>query len=152
MADENIKKEFIDGINEVFSIMFTDGTNDGIYLYPLHEPTELNVYKEVKYKKYSPPVLLVAKVQLTPTQGEEDVKTIEETATFTVPFKSLRDNGIDTSNKNLNVLRKGVVKYKDTFYEIDNIKPNTFVEDTFMTYIFECTEKLEMTSVSVVEV
>src|SRR5574344_580720 len=145
MADESIRQEFIDGVHEVYSTMFTDGTNDGVYFYPLYEPEKKSVYREVKYKQYLSPVLLVAKVQLTPTQGEEDVKTIKEVATFTVTFKSLDDNGIDVSNKNLPVLRKGLIKYKDTYYDIDNILPKTFVENTFMTYVFECTEDINTT-------
>lgn len=151
MADVSIQKDFIDGINEVYSIMFTDGVNDGVYFYPLYEPEKKSVYGEVKYKQYLSPVLLVAKASLTPEQGEEDIKTIKERAVFTIPYKALRDNEIDVSNKNLVNLRKGLIKYKDTFYDIDNIKPSTFVADTFLTYIFECTEELTLTEVEVFE-
>src|SRR5574344_1187174 len=98
MADESIRQEFIDGVHEVYSTMFTDGVNDGVYFYPLYEPTTKSVYREVKYKQYLEPVLLVSKIQLTPIQGEEDVKTIKESAVFTITFKSLNDNGIDVSN------------------------------------------------------
>lgn len=149
MADMSIQKEFIDGINEVYSTMFTDGVSDGVYFYPLYEPPSKGVYGEVKYKQYLEPKLLVAKVSLTPQQGEEDIKTIEEYAVFTVPYKSLRDSGVDVSNKNLPELRKGLIKYKDTFYSVDNVKPNTFVADVFLTYVFECTEELDTTEVDI---
>lgn len=149
MADENIKRDFIEGICEVYSIMFTDGKNDGIYFYPLYEPKVQSVYKELKYRQYLSPLLLVAKVKLTPEQGDEVVKTVKEKAVFTVPYKSLVENLIDVSNKNLPNLRKGLIKYKDTFYDIDNVKPATFVEDTFLTYIFECTEDVVTKEVSV---
>lgn len=151
MADERIKKAFYDGVHTVFSTMFNDGVNDGVYFYPLYEPSDKGVYKEVKYKKYLPPVLLVAKVQLVPTQGNEDVKTIKEVATFTITYKSLHEKGINVSNKNFPELRKGLIKYKDTFYNIDNIKPSIYVEDTFMAYVFECTEDLHLTDVLIEE-
>lgn len=149
MADANIKKDFIDGINEVYATMFTDGVNDGVYFYPLYEPKEKSIYGEVKYKKYLQPVLLVAKVQITPKQGEEDVKGIKGEAVFTVPVKSLMENKIDVSNKNLVNLRKGIIQYKDTFYEVDNVEPKTFVADTFMTYAFKCTEEVDADSVHI---
>lgn len=149
MADTNIQEAFIEGVNEIYSTLFTDGINDGVYFYPIYEPPKKNVYGEVKYKQYLPPVLLVAKVVLLPQQGEEDIKALKEKATMTIPFKSLRDNNIDVSNKNLFELRKGLLKYKDTFYEIDNIKPSVFVADTFITYIFECTEDLNTTEIQI---
>lgn len=150
MADKSIQNDFIEGIYEVYSIMFTDGKSDGIYFYPLHTPNKLNVYREEKFKKYKKPSLLVAKVSLTPTQGEDARETIKGIAKFTVPFKSLIDNNIDVSYPNLEELRKGVVLYKDTLYEIDNINPSTFLEDTFMTYVFECSERVGAPNITVV--
>ena len=150
MADESMKKDFIDGVNEVYATMFTDGVNDGVYLYQFVAPLKKSVYKEQKGKQYSKPVLLVAKVQLTPQVGEQNVHTIKEKATITIPFKSLRDNDISVDNDNLVELRKGVLKYKDTFYAIDNITPKVFVADTFMAYQFDCTEEL-YTEINVME-
>lgn len=149
MADENIKKEFLDGINEVYSVMFTDGINDGVYLYLMYEPEEKSIYNEVKYKTYLSPVLLVAKVQITPTQEDEDVKGIKGVAVFTVPVKSLIENSIDITYSNLANIRKGVIRYKETFYAIDSIEPKTFIEDTFMTYAFKCTEDTHIKDVLV---
>lgn len=152
MADKDIQTAFIDGIHEVFSTMFTDGVNDGIYLYLMSDKTKTSVYGETKYKIYKQPVLLVSKVQLSPTQQNEDTRGIIESATFTVPRKSLTDNEIDISNQNLPTLRKAVIKYKDTFYTIDNVSPNGFVEDVFLTYVFSCTEDLETTELVLEEV
>ena len=149
MADENIKRDFIEGINEVYATMFTDGVNDGVYFYPLYEPETLSVYREVKYKQYHIPVLLIAKVQVKPTQGEEDIKSTKGDAVFTIPVKSLMDNDIEVSYNNLANLRKGLMQYKETFYEIDTIEPKVFVADTFMTYQFNCTEDLNLKEVSV---
>lgn len=149
MAVTDIQRDFIEGVHEVYATMFTDGVNDGVYFYPLYEPEKKSVYREVKYKQYLSPILLVAKVTLTPEHGEEDVKSIKERAEFKVTYKSLVDNEIDVSNKNLVNLRKGLIRYKDTFYEIDNISPTTFVEDVFLAYVFECTEEPTLTDVVV---
>lgn len=150
--DKDIWKAFYDGTNEVFDVMFNNGKeNDGILFYPIFEPKDLGVYNEVKQRQYLDPIPLIAKVELTPTQGEEDVETIKGVAIFTVPFKSLNENGIDVSNKNLPQLRKGKIQFKDTFYEIDNISPKTFVENTYMFYKFECTEDLKMGDIPVVD-
>lgn len=140
MADENIKKAFIDGIYDIYSALFTDGMNDGVYFYQLQEPEDKGIYREVKYKKYTPPKLLVGKVSISPTQGENDVEALKQVANITIPYKSLRDNGIDTSLSNLFHLRKGIMKYKDTFFAIDTIKPKIYVSDTYMAYEFNCTE------------
>lgn len=146
--DKDIWKAFYDGTNEVFNVLFNSGTkDDGVLFYPIYEPSNLGVYKEVKQRKYLVPISLIAKVELTPTQGEEDVETIKETAVFTIPFKSLNENGVNMSNKNFPQLRKGKIQFKDTFYEIDNIKPKTFVENTFMFYQFECTEDLKISEI-----
>ena len=150
MADKSIQKDFIEGVYEVFSIMFNDGKSDGIFFYPLHTSPKLNVYREEKFKKYTRPSLLVAKVSLTPTQGEEARETIKGVAKFTVPYKSLVNNNIDVSYQNLVELRKGIIQYKDTLYEIDNINPSTFVEDTFLTYVFECTERIGAPKITLV--
>lgn len=144
MADENMKREFIDGINEVFATMFTDGVNDGVYFYPLDMPETFSIYGEAKFKQYHVPVLLVAKVKLDTVHGDTEVETSKGRALFSIPVKSLTENGIDVSYKNLLNLKRGVMRYKDTFYEIDTIEPTTFVADTFMVYQFSCTENLSL--------
>ena len=148
MADLSIRKDFVDGLNEIFTTLFTDGKSDGIYLYLLSEKTKTNVYGESKYKLYQSPKLLVAKAQLTPTQGEQDVEAIKDKAVFTVPLKSLQDNDLGVTNKDLDMLRKGVIEFHGVYYIIENILPKAYIEDVFLMYQFECTEDKYVTSIS----
>ena len=142
MADESIRKDFYEGIYEVFSTLFTDGVSDGVRFYPQIEPLDKGVYNEKKYKHFSTPKLLVAKVSLSPQQGPEDIKGIKTQAEFTIPLKTLEDNDISMTDSNMGELRKGVIQYNSTFYRIDNILPLCFVENTFMMYKFQCTEDI----------
>ena len=149
MADLSIRKDFVDGVNEIFTTLFNDGVNDGIKLYLMSDKTKTNVYKESKYKKYKKPKLLVAKAYLEPFQGEEDVKAIKDAATFTVPLKSFQNNDLSVSGADLDEMRKGVIEFHGVFYTIDNIIPKAYVEDVFLMYNFVCTEDKNVTSISV---
>lgn len=146
MPNLDIQKDFIEGTQEIFTTLFNfgkenkDGSIDGVSLYLLSDNVDTNVYGETKNKTYQKPKYLVVQVILVPTIGEQDVEYINEKATFVIPYKSLLDNKIDVSNKNLEVIRKGLIKYKDTFYLIDNILPKAYVEDVFLFYHFVCTE------------
>ena len=151
MANERIKKDFVDGVHTIFTTLFSDGVNDGINLYLMSESTKTNVYGESKYKMYQAPKLLVAKAQLTPTQGEQDVEGIKDQATFVVPLKSLQENNLGVTNADLENMRKGVIEFHGVFYTIDNILPKTYIEDVFLMYHFVCTEDKQVTSVLVEE-
>ena len=151
MADLSIRKDFVDGIQEVFTTLFNDGVTDGVNLYLLSDKTITNVYGETKYKVYKKPILLVAKSQLTPTQGEQDVEVIKESATFTIPLKSLQENNIGVTNTDLDNIRKGVIEFHGVFYTIDNISPKAYIEDVFLMYQLDCTEDKYVTSVLVEE-
>ena len=70
MADESIRKDFVDGVQEIFTTLFNDGKSDGLNLYLMSENTKTNVYKESKYKLYKAPIRLVTQARLTPTHGE----------------------------------------------------------------------------------
>ena len=50
MADESIRKDFVDGVQEIFTTLFNDGVNDGINLYLMSDKTKTNVYGENKFK------------------------------------------------------------------------------------------------------
>ena len=140
MADATIRQEFIDGVQEIYTTLLTNGSeNDGVYFYPISENT-INVYQESKYKHYLPPVLLVCKAQLTPTHGAETVEEIKDVAVFTVPLKSLTDNGLLVTHEALDFMRRGMMKFHDVWYTIDNVSPTVFVEDVFLLYRFDCTE------------
>lgn len=148
MADVSIRNDFIEGVQEVFTTLFNNGSeNDGVFFYALSDKTEVGLYQEQKYKVYKDPVLLVCKAEITPTQGAEDVEEIKDSAEFTVTLKSLMNNNLGTSQSGLAEMRKGVMKFHGVFYIIDNIIPKAYVEDVFLMYRFQCTEDIHTTSI-----
>ncbi len=152
MADQSIRKEFIEGVQEIFTTLFNNGNEetDGVFLYLMSDETQPHsIYGETKNKVYKEPKLLVCKAILNPTQGEQDVESVKEQAEFVVTLKSLQDNELGVTSNDLENMRKGVMKFHDTFYSIDNIIPKAYVEDVFLMYRFMCTENKEMTSISV---
>ena len=48
LMDKEIQDAFVDGLNEVYSIMFTDGVSDGVNLYLLSPDTDGGFYGESK--------------------------------------------------------------------------------------------------------
>ena len=140
MADASIRKDFVDGVYDIFTTLFNDGVNDGIKLYLLSDSTTTNVYGESKYNVYQQPKMLTAQARLTPTQGAEDVKGIKDQATFVVPLKALQNCDLGVTNKDLDILRRGVIEFHGVFYIIDNITPKAYIEDAFLMYDFVCTE------------
>ena len=149
MADESIRKDFVDGLYDIFTTLFNDGETDGIKLYLLSDKTKTNVYNESKYKVYKQPKMLTTQARISPTQGEEDVKGIKDNATFIVPLKSLQKNDLGVTNDDLDILRKGVIEFHGVYYTIDNILPKAFIEDVFLLYHFVCTEDKHIKSISV---
>lgn len=149
MADLEIRKEFIEGVNEVFTTLFNNGSEntDGVFLYLLSENNTSNIYGEQKYKVYQSPKLLVCKAVLNPILPERPIEETKSKAEFTVPLKSLHGNNL--SENDLERMRKGIMKFHNTFYIIDNIIPKAFVEDVFLLYSFLCTEDIHTTSVTV---
>jgi hypothetical protein len=147
MADESIRKDFVDGVHEIFTTMFNEGVTDGIKLYLLSDKNNVNVYNESKYKRYKEPKMLVAQARLTPTQGEQDVKGIKDQAVFVVPLKSLQNQQLGVSNADLDEMRKGVIEFHGVYYTIDNILPKAYIEDVFLMYHFVCTEDKNAKSV-----
>lgn len=151
MADESVRKDFVDGVQEIFTTLFNDGVNDGMDLYLLSDKTNTNVYGENKYKIYQQPKRLVTQARLTPTIGEQNVEEIKDSAVFTVPLKSLQENELGVTNSDLDIMRKGVIEFHGVFYTIDNIIPKAYIEDVFLMYQFVCTEDKRVTSVQVEE-
>lgn len=151
--DKEIQEAFVDGMNEVYSIMFTDGVNDGVKLYLLDPSTDGGFYKESKVKKYKKPVLLVAKAQTNmKVKGDEVIESdVKNLPKFTIPYKSMRDNNIPCqSESDWDVLKRGFIEFHEAFYEIKSVKPQTFVEDLFLTVLFECEYRKDITSLLVV--
>ena len=143
MAIKEIQDAFVDGIHEVFTTLFNEGVADGVYFYPFNPNCKSdNVYKERIGKQYLEPILLVAKVTIEVIDPTDTFRVVSHKGTFRVTYKSLRDNKIDVSLSNLKELEKGLIKYKDMVFEIENIEPTTYVEDVFLTYEFHCKEKI----------
>ena len=126
MADLSIQKDFVDGIQDIFTTLFNDGINDGLNLYLLSDNTKSNVYGENKYKIYQQPKRLVTQARLKPTQGEQDVEGIRDKPTFIVPLKSLQDNALSVTSEGLDKLRRSIVEFHGVYYTVDNVLPKTF--------------------------
>ena len=140
MADLSIRKDFVDGIQDIFTTLFNDGESDGLDLYLISDKTKTSIYKESKYKIYKSPIKLTTQARLTPTQGEQDVEVVKDKAVFVVPLKSLQENNLGVTNTDLDIMRKGVIEFHGVYYTIDNILPKAYIEDVFLMYQFECTE------------
>lgn len=142
MPKKRIQKAFINGVQTIFTTLFNNGSeNDGVYYYPLDtENSTINVYGEQKAKLYKDPLLLVCKATISPTKGEQDVEEVKNQAEFVVTLKSLVDNNLGVTNKDLETMRRGIMKFKGVCYLIDNIVPKAYVEDVFLMYTFYCTE------------
>ena len=152
MADLSIRKDFVEGVQEIFTTLFNDGVTDGLDLYLMSENTSSNnVYRENKYKMYKAPKRLVTQARLTPTQGEKDVEVIKDKAVFVVPLKSLQDNNLGVTNNDLDIMRKGMIKFHGVYYTIDNILPKAYIEDVFLMYYFVCTEDKYTTEILIEE-
>lgn len=152
MADLSIRKDFVDGVQEIFTTLFNDGVTDGLDLYLMSENTSSNnVYRENKYKMYKAPKRLVTQARLTPTQGEKDVEVIKDKAVFVVPLRSLQDNNLGVTNNDLDIMRKGMIKFHGVYYTIDNILPKAYIEDVFLMYYFVCTEDKYTTEILIEE-
>lgn len=142
MADTGIRNDFVEGVQEIFTTLFNDGSEetDGVFYYALSDTTVTNIYGESKSKVYKQPKLLVCKAVITPTQGEQDTVGVNNVAEFTTTLKSLQNNDLGVTDKDLDTMRRGVMKFHDTLYLIDNILPKAYIEDVFLMYTFQCHE------------
>ena len=138
--DKRIHQEFLEGIYEVYSVVFTDGKNDGIELYRLSDSNYSGFYKELKVKKYKKPVLLVAKAVSAIQPSEVEVQNdVLDVPTFIVPYKSLLDNNVSCQTEDdWNYLNRSFIKFHEAYYEVKSTKPGVFIEDSFMTITFVC--------------
>lgn len=135
MADKDIQNAFIDGINEVFEIMFTDR----VKLLLMSDETEVNIYQESKDKKYLDPIFIVAKVSLTKEEGEEPVQVNQVSATLRVPVKQFIKNNIPfSSDDDMRHLEKSLIEYDGFIFEVDSVKPDTMVADIWQVFVFKC--------------
>lgn len=152
MADESIRKDFVEGVYEIFSTLFNDGVNDGINLYRMSENSKPNVYGECKCKTYKKPILMVAKAIVSPSHDDETVLGFSENATFTIPVKSFQCNNLGVSKKELSEYMRSVIEFKGVYYTVEKITPKAYIEDTFLMYDFLCKELKDYESIEVEEV
>lgn len=145
MADLSIRKDFIEGVQEVFTTLFNEGVTDGVEYFALDlDSTKQNVYNESKYGKvYHDPKMLVCKAEIAPTQGVQTVESVKNKATFTVTLKSLQDRNLGVTEEDLSTMQRGIMKFNGLYYYIDLIRPKAYVEDVFLLYAFECTQILD---------
>lgn len=134
-----VKEEFLNGIHEVFSEFFSE---EKILLKMLdEEETETNVYDEpIEGKKYRDPIKLIGKVSLTPSEGEQDVESIQYSATFKIPTKELILKEVPHSPEDFETLLQAVIEYDGVDYEIEKVNPETNINDSYMFYTFHCTK------------
>lgn len=136
MPDLSIQQAFLDGINEVFSTMFTESVK--LYLMD-EESTKVNVYNETEKKAYLEVCDLVAKVTTTFTEGELPVEDIKVDAVFTIPTKQLIINNLSRATMDdLKNLSKGKISYRGIDYLIHRVVPKTLVADEWQMYDFIC--------------
>lgn len=132
-----IQNAFLDGMEEVFHILFTDSI---VFQFLDEEATVTNIYDETSEKVYSSTEYsLIGKAVLTSEHGEEPVSTILVNCTITIPTKQLIKNQIPrATEEDLHKLEQGIFTYKGMRYIIDSVNPKTLVADEWQFYEFKC--------------
>ena len=138
MANLEIQNAFLDGIEEIYSIMFTDR----LFLSLMDEEnTVTNVYDETPEKIYHEPIQLIGRIRTSVEQGENPVESLQVDAVITLPTKQLISNEIAHETwEDLETLRKGKFKYEDIEYLVNEVRPNTLVADKWQMYNFYCSK------------
>ncbi len=153
--DKDIRDAFLDGTQEVFSILFTDGLNDGINLYLMDlEHTIPSPYGETKVKYYHKPVRLVSKMRSSMTERTVAIADLDihEEPNFVVTAKDcILKNIPHETEEDFEYLRKSYIEYKGSFYKVDNVRLRGYVEDTFLFIVFVCEIDLDVHSLMVCE-
>ena len=131
-----IQNAFLDGLEEIFTIMLTDKINLSLLD---DESTIVNVYDEASEKVYKPHIQLVGRITTNFTQGENPIEGVQIDAVITIPTKQLISNQIPhKSESDLETLKKGKMSYGDFEYLIEKVKPKTLVADMWQMYDFYC--------------
>lgn len=136
MADLSIQNAFLDGIEEIFSIMFTDR----LLLSLLNEEdTQTNIYEETTDKVYLDPIQLIGRIQTTFEQGENPVESVQIDAVITIPTKQLITKQIPhQTDEDLETLKKAKFAYEGFEYLVEKVVPKTLVADKWQMYEFNC--------------
>lgn len=136
MADLDIQEAFLEGLEEVFSIMFTDRCN---ILLLDDRKTKTNIYGESKTKVYKEPIPLVCKVVLSTEKEENPHFSNKVSAVITVPTRQFITNEIaHTSKEDLELLEKAAFEYDGLMFEVSKVNPKTMVADMWQIYEFSC--------------
>ena len=131
-----IQNAFLDGLDELFSIMFTDKIKLSLLD---EESTKVNIYDESPNKVYTSPISLVGRVTTTFTQGEDPIEGVQIDAVITIPTKQLISNQIPhESDDDLETLKKGKMSYGEFEYLIEKVTPKTLIADKWQMYDFYC--------------
>lgn len=136
MADLDIQNAFLDGIEEVFSLMFTNRLSLRLLD---EESTKTNIYEETPDKVYRDPIALIGRIQTTFNQGEDPIESVNIDAVITIPTKQLISNQIPhETREDLETLKKAKFIYDDFEYLVDKVVPKTLVADKWQLYDFMC--------------
>ena len=137
MADLEIQNAFLDGLEEVFSIMFTDRLQLRLLD---EESTGVNIYGEdTTSKVYLEPIQLIGRIRTTFTQGENPVEGVQIDAIVTIPTKQLITNNIPhQTDSDLDILKKAKFSYDGFDYLVEKVTPKTLVADKWQMYDFSC--------------
>lgn len=139
MADLEIQNAFLDGIEEIFSIMFTDRLQLSLLN---EEDTSVNVYEESSEKVYYDPIQLIGRIQTNFVKGEHPNEGVLSDAIITIPTKQLISKGVPHQTLNdFETLKKGKFSYDGFEYLIDLVEPSTLVADKWQMYKFTCRDK-----------
>lgn len=134
-----IQTAFLEGTLEIFTELFTDRVE--LIMLDLEQTQIDPIYEETLDKKYKDPIEIVAKVDLTRTNGEKTPEVVDTTATVKIPAKVLDDLEMERSSlEDLKVLEQCRVKYKGFLFEVSQVTPTTPVGDTYIFYTLECNE------------
>lgn len=144
MSYDEIQNAFLEGMNEVYTTIFTD-----TLMFELLESTQSKintVYKETLSREYQDPISLSGNVLVRAHEGEivvEDTKFFTE---ISIPTKQLIDNEIPFETKSdLKKLEGGRFTYKGVSYLVDEVIPKVLIANIFQIYQFKCIEETENT-------
>ena len=134
----SIQREFIEGINEVFTLLF----NTGVLYYLMDDDRTVpdDPYGETDTKYYREPVDLVAKVDTNFKKDELPEMTVSIDAVITVPTLQMVKYDLPRHTmEDLETLRRGFFKYKQVEqYSIELVRPKTLVDNEWQFYEFFC--------------
>jgi len=132
-----IAQAFLEGIKEIFTIMFTNE----VYYYLLDEDeTDVNVYGESTKKVYKEPVKLTCNVK-SPIKEEDDlyIEDVKIDAVIKIPALIMMESTLSFQTaESREVLMRGKISYGGIDYLIDRIESTTLIDDTWQFYVFYC--------------